>query len=306
MQISVIIPTYNGAKKLPNILKALALQSYQDFETIVVVDGSTDDTLKVLEEGKNWNLKDFKYIYQENGGRAKVRNKGAKEAKGNVFIFFDDDTRPTPSCIEKLVKYFNEKKNAILVGNHPFELQKADTDLGKYRTQKANSWVKDLKPSPFLLTTPFMTAANSAIPKEIFEKLEGFDEKLTDAEDFDMAIRATEKQIPIYFCIDAVAWHDDFISCEKYIQRLKEYKKSHETLRSLKPDLYKKYPIYESSKPNFLKKMIYSFFANNFWVKQIDKHQFPINILPTSLRYKIYDLVITGLSVHFQQRKVGK
>ncbi len=48
MKISVIIPTYNGASKIINCLKSLDQQTYQEFETIVVIDGSTDQTLELL------------------------------------------------------------------------------------------------------------------------------------------------------------------------------------------------------------------------------------------------------------------
>lgn len=304
MTISVIIPTYNGAKKLPNILNALAQQTYQDFETIVVIDGSTDNTIEMLEKENHWNLKDFKFIFQENGGRSKVRNFGAKNAKGELLIFFDDDTRPQKDSIERHKNHYQKFQKTILVGNPPIQKEKTISYFDKYRCYLNYIWVKDLSPSPFRIQTPFFTAANCSIPTEIFKKLRGFDENLTDAEDFDMAMRAFELNIPLYFDIDNIAWHDDFVSCKKYIQRLRQYNQSHEYLSKLKPELLKKYPIYIPAELNWKKKIVYSFFGNHFFVDLIDNNSLFFKILPTFLRYKIYDYVITSLSKYYNNRKL--
>ena len=92
MNLTVIISTYNGAKKLPVILDSLTKQSYKDFELLIVVDGSIDETMDVLQEWTN-RFYDFKIIYQQNKGRAAVRNTGVKNAKGELLLFFDDDLK---------------------------------------------------------------------------------------------------------------------------------------------------------------------------------------------------------------------
>jgi glycosyltransferase involved in cell wall biosynthesis len=303
MQISVIIPTYNGAKKLPNILTALSQQNFKDFETIVVIDGSTDNTVEILEKGKNWGLKDFKYIQRENGGRAKVRNTGAKEAKGNLLIFFDDDMRPEKDCIEKIYLLHQKKENIILVGNAQIDKSKAKNDFDVYRHFLTKKWVQNFVPSPYLLKFPMITAAHASLPKSIFEKLNGFDEQLTDAEDYDMAVRAFELNIPIYFDIENIAWHDDFVSCKKYIHRLRQYRQSHIDLLNLKPALYQKYTQYNPAQLTFTKKIIYGFFGNTFWVNIIDNFNF-LKFLPSKLKYKIYDFITTGLGTYFTNRKI--
>ncbi len=307
MRISVIIPSYNGAKKLPNILKALASQSYKDFETCVVVDGSTDNSVEILTNGKNWGLTDFKFIVQENGGRAKVRNNGVKNTKGELLIFFDDDMRPQNDCIklhlEHYTKQNNAYKNTILVGNVPEDLEKMQTDFQKYRANLSRIWVSDMLPAPFLMQKPFLTGANCSMTRMIFENLQGFDGQLTDAEDFDLAVRAFEMEIPLYFDIHNVAFHDDFVSCKTYIKRLRQYKISHQRLAQLKPDLYAKYPYHTPAKLSFLKKIIYGFFAQKWCLYVIDNANF-FKILPKKIRYKIYDLVTTGLGTYFLDKKI--
>ena len=112
-KVSVIIPTYNGAHKVVKALKSLEHQTCQDFETIVVIDGSTDATLEVLKK-TFFNLTSLKIIEQENGGRSKVRNKGVKESKSNFIIFMDDDMRFTPKVVEQHLFHHQRHANSIL------------------------------------------------------------------------------------------------------------------------------------------------------------------------------------------------
>jgi glycosyltransferase involved in cell wall biosynthesis len=86
LTISVIVPTYNGAHRILNVLRALEDQKVNDFELIVAIDGSNDDTLTVLNNS-NFSFKNFRIIEQPNKGRASIRNLGAKNADGDLLIF---------------------------------------------------------------------------------------------------------------------------------------------------------------------------------------------------------------------------
>ena len=140
MKVSVVIPTYNGANKIPNVLRALEKQTIQDFETIVVIDGSTDNTVEVLR-ALNLTLKSFRIIEQENKGRAAVRNKGGQEAKGDLLIFFDDDMRPEPDCISQHVLHHeNINKSTIAVGRSAEDVKLCITDFHFYRAYLSDKW----------------------------------------------------------------------------------------------------------------------------------------------------------------------
>ena|SRR5687768_18307649 len=95
MKISVIIPSYNGAHKIMEVLRALEKQTVMPDEVVVVLDGSTDNTGEMLKS-QLFNFKNFKVVWQKNGGRAKVRNFGVKQVNGDLLIFLDDDMRPEP------------------------------------------------------------------------------------------------------------------------------------------------------------------------------------------------------------------
>src|SRR5262245_26527586 len=109
MTVSVIVPTYNGAHKILSLLRALEKQTRLPEEVIVVIDGSTDGTSDLLRQN-TFALPGLRIIEQLNGGRSKVRNRGAKEAKSELLIFFDDDTVPTEACIEHHLLHHESQK----------------------------------------------------------------------------------------------------------------------------------------------------------------------------------------------------
>ncbi|KKP40662.1 hypothetical protein A2130_03745 [Candidatus Woesebacteria bacterium GWC2_33_12] len=83
MKISVIIPTFNEEDVILDCLKSLSKQSLQNFEIIVVDDGSTDKTLD--------KIKNFKILQQKHLGAGAARNLGAKSATGEILVFVDSD-----------------------------------------------------------------------------------------------------------------------------------------------------------------------------------------------------------------------
>ncbi len=89
---SVIIPTFNGEKRIAGCLESLQKQtSTRKFEIVVVNDGSTDNTAEVVERFPTVRL-----ISQANAGPATARNRGARETLADVILFTDDDCEPTP------------------------------------------------------------------------------------------------------------------------------------------------------------------------------------------------------------------
>ena len=84
LNVSVIIPAYNGELYLGNAIASVFGQTYTDYELIVVDDGSTDDTAQVIKSyGDRVN-----YIYQNNQGVAQARNTGLAVGAGQIYCFF--------------------------------------------------------------------------------------------------------------------------------------------------------------------------------------------------------------------------
>ncbi|MBO4918734.1 MAG: glycosyltransferase [Erysipelotrichaceae bacterium] len=102
--ISVIVPVYNVEKYLCTCLDSILKQSFQDFELILVDDGSTDRSIALAKE----YLKDrdvvYKIVEKENGGLASARNAGLKASSGEYISFIDADDAVAPDFLERLLK----------------------------------------------------------------------------------------------------------------------------------------------------------------------------------------------------------
>lgn len=104
MKVSVIIPTFNEQKSIIDCLVSLQGQSLKDFEIIVVDDGSTDKTVEKIESWRSNSLVPLKLLHQAHQGPGLARNKGAKEAVGEILVFVDADMTFDEHFLEKLIK----------------------------------------------------------------------------------------------------------------------------------------------------------------------------------------------------------
>lgn len=102
--ISVITATYNRSHLLGRCIQSVLNQTFQDFELIIVDDGSTDDTEKIVSNLSNEKVK---YVrHQKNQGGAPARNTGIRLAKGDYIAILDDDDEWMPEILEKQMKVF--------------------------------------------------------------------------------------------------------------------------------------------------------------------------------------------------------
>jgi glycosyltransferase involved in cell wall biosynthesis len=97
MNVTVVIPTFNRAETLRKTLEAYAAQTgdHRILEVLVVDDGSTDHTRKVVDESLLSGLP-IRYLKQQNRGQAAARNHAIREARGELLLFGDDDIIPSP------------------------------------------------------------------------------------------------------------------------------------------------------------------------------------------------------------------
>nr|WP_315152640.1 glycosyltransferase family A protein [uncultured Flavobacterium sp.] len=104
-KISIIVPCYNQAEYLPEALQSVLNQTYQNWECIIVNDGSPDNTKEVALE---WVKKDsrFIYLYKENGGLSSARNAGIANAEGEFILPLDADDKVAPKYLELAIQSF--------------------------------------------------------------------------------------------------------------------------------------------------------------------------------------------------------
>ncbi|TCK68820.1 glycosyltransferase involved in cell wall biosynthesis [Winogradskyella wandonensis] len=120
--VSIIIPTYNRAKLIPETLDSVLAQGYKNWECLVVDDGSLDDTDKIL---KKYCVKDFRFKYFKRphdrlpGGNA-ARNYGFELSKGKYIQWFDDDDLMSPNKIENKVRSFLEDNVDLVISKSKY------------------------------------------------------------------------------------------------------------------------------------------------------------------------------------------
>lgn len=107
MKVSIIIPTYNESSSILDCINSLINQSYDDFEIIIVDDGSTDNTIKELQ---NMKTPELQVLKQNHLGAGQARNLGVKHAKGEILVFVDADMTFDQHFLRNLV-------NPILQGD---------------------------------------------------------------------------------------------------------------------------------------------------------------------------------------------
>src|SRR6516225_5774559 len=98
--VSIVLPTYNRARFLPQALESIRAQTWTDWELIIVDDGSCDDTAAVVRRLAAETDRPVRYVWQENGGPAAARNAGLDLARGTYVAFFDSDDYWLPHHLE--------------------------------------------------------------------------------------------------------------------------------------------------------------------------------------------------------------
>lgn len=114
LKISLIIPVYNVEKYLDKCLKSVEAQTFTDAEVIIVNDGSTDGSYKIIDEyvARNGNFSTYKI---ENSGLGGARNYGLTKATGDYVVFLDSDDYIAPHCLEMFYKAAEDEGSDIVV-----------------------------------------------------------------------------------------------------------------------------------------------------------------------------------------------
>ncbi|MFM7681211.1 MAG: glycosyltransferase family 2 protein, partial [Bacteroidota bacterium] len=110
MFFSIIIPTYNRANLLPETIRSVQNQTFEDWECIVVDDGSTDNTNQVVEEIIKLDSR-IKYVFQENAERSAARNNGIRNSYGEYICFLDSDDHFLSDHLHQLKNIIETKEN---------------------------------------------------------------------------------------------------------------------------------------------------------------------------------------------------
>lgn len=180
--ISIVIPTYNSSHFMKNLLDSIFKQAVEDMEVIIVDDCSTDDTLEIVKQYP------VRVINMDtNAGPAKARNRGAKEARGDIVFFLDSDVIVLEGTIKEVEDYFeNNPDTKCIIGICDTE----PLNKGFVPTYMAMFEYIHLIGQQYDKVSVFAPRCG-AIKKQFFLDIGGYDEhyKGADVEDFELARR---------------------------------------------------------------------------------------------------------------------
>lgn len=196
--VSVIIPTYNRAAYLQKALQSVKEQTYQSLEIIVIDDGSTDDTGKMLE---NYGGQ-LRYFYQENRGISGARNAGIKSARGEFIAFLDSDDYWLPEKTAQQLALFKQHPEYALVAARCASIRLDGSYREKNRPGKSGWVLEDLFKANFIRTSAAM------VKQECFKNIGLFDEELRECEEYDLWLRIAA-QYPVGFINKSLAVYVD-------------------------------------------------------------------------------------------------
>jgi len=184
-KVSAIIPTYNGARYIAETIQSALHQTYRDCEVLVVDDGSTDDTPKVVGLFGD----KVRYFRKSNGGPGSARNFGIQQAQGEYIALLDHDDLWLPDRLERQVPILDSRPEVGLVYSdaslyHDDSNQSPNTCFGFYPPYSGKVFKK-------LFEGNFVPNLTVLVRRECFEKLGLFDEsgRMMMTDDYHMWLR---------------------------------------------------------------------------------------------------------------------
>jgi glycosyltransferase involved in cell wall biosynthesis len=188
--VSVIVPTYNASDSIAACLRAIVAQSYADIEILICDDGSTDDTPAIVTAVDDSRIRILRS--EVNDGPSAARNRGIRQAAGEIVFFTDGDVEVDHDWIRNGLRHFDDRAIVGIEGKVIY------VSTG-YSPRYSDRIVQNLHGGEYM-------TANAAYRKTALEGAGLFDEALRQYEDRDLAMRARQLG-RIAFAEDAVAVH---------------------------------------------------------------------------------------------------
>lgn len=184
--ISVIIPVFNGERTVLETVHSVLEQTFTDFELIVIDDGSSDHTLKLLETIEDRRMQIFSY---ENGGLPVARNRGIERARGQYITFIDADDLWTPTKLADQLSALQKNPEAGLAYSWTLTM---DDQTGALHPGKFVSFEGDVY-GQMLLSNFIASGSNAMLTAEAIANVGEFDPTLTSCEDWDYWLRVAAR-----------------------------------------------------------------------------------------------------------------
>ena len=180
--VSVIIPTYNRGWILTEAIDSVLAQDYEDYELIVVDDGSTDNTREILDDYGQ----DIMVLRQANKGVSAARNRGIAEAGGQLVAFLDSDDLWLPRKLSRQVDFFKLNPAAVINQTEEIWIRNGVRVNPKDRHRKPSGMIFERS-----LGLCLISPSAVMIKKPLFDAVGVFDENLPACEDYDLWLRVS-------------------------------------------------------------------------------------------------------------------
>ena len=183
-KVSVIVPTYNRADRLERALNSIVSQTYQDFELIVVDDGSTDKTSQLM---KSFPKAQYFYI-KKNSGVSKARNVGLAFAKGELICFLDSDDLWKEKKIQIQSLWLENNKDSQICYTDEIWVRNGVrvNPMNRHRKYSGDIF-------RHCLGLCIVSPSSVMIRAKLFDEVGNFDESLPACEDYDLWLRIASK-----------------------------------------------------------------------------------------------------------------
>ena len=186
--VSVIIPTHNRGWVLSEAIDSVLAQDFQDYELIVVDDGSTDDTREILDTYG----RDIIVLHQTNKGVSAARNQGIAQAGGQLLAFLDSDDIWLPRKLSQQVDFFKLHPDAVINQTEEIWIRNDVRVNPKDRHRKPSGMIFERS-----LGLCLVSPSAVMIKKTLFDAVGVFDENLPACEDYDLWLRIS-CQYPVH------------------------------------------------------------------------------------------------------------
>jgi glycosyltransferase involved in cell wall biosynthesis len=184
-RVSVVIPTYNALKFLPQTIASVMAQTFQDFELLLIDDGSSDGTADwVAQYNQNTDGHKIQFFQQQRGGVSVARNLGIQNAQGEFIAFLDADDLWVPTKLAQQVNYLNQHPRVGLVHGAIALMDEAGTLTGRVLSSKPIA-----SSLPRLLTQNAVACQTVLVRRSCFEQAGRFDSQADTVEDWDLWMR---------------------------------------------------------------------------------------------------------------------
>ncbi|MFQ1003236.1 glycosyltransferase [Modestobacter sp. SSW1-42] len=239
-RFSIIVPTYQGGDALLATLRSLSgLHAPWPVEVLVVVDGSTDGSAEAAAAVGGPLL--TRVVVQPNSGAAAARNRGAREARGDLLLFLDDDMLADPGLLVAHDARHRAGAGAV-VGHIPLAPGAPRTHLTRGYAQWADGRAARLAASGGAVTVADLLTGQLSLAADLFTELGGFDETLTadgrfGGEDTDFLVRLSRSGREVVFAPDAVSAQQYEVDALRYLGQWEEAGRTDTVLARRHPGL---------------------------------------------------------------------